>query len=243
MIQKINHNNGRLFLVGDIHGMFTLLENLLDKSKFEPSKDILISVGDLVDRGPESYRVLEFLEYKWFYSVLGNHEQMMIDLLNQENQENQKMWELNGGLWENKNIPYSDFSKRFESLPLAIEINYKGKKIGVNHSGIPMYFSDWNEYIKDLSFSDEDSEVYSDTLWSRRTFYKAKMGSSINIDNIDLIVSGHTPNKEIIYDENQLFIDTGAFCSLKNFNCGQIKGKLTMIEIIVENDNLSFITI
>lgn len=52
---------GRDFAVGDIHGHFTRLQVALDAVSFDPAVDRLFSVGDLVDRGPESEQVLEWL--------------------------------------------------------------------------------------------------------------------------------------------------------------------------------------
>ena len=46
---------GRDFAVGDIHGCFTELQRGLEAIGFDPSTDRLFSVGDLVDRGPESH--------------------------------------------------------------------------------------------------------------------------------------------------------------------------------------------
>ena len=43
---------------------------------FDPSVDRLFSVGDLVDRGPESERVLEWLDKAWFHAICGNHDLM-----------------------------------------------------------------------------------------------------------------------------------------------------------------------
>ena len=56
-----NHE-GRDFVVGDLHGMFQTLEALMETVKFDTTIDRLFSVGDLVDRGPESKRVVEFLK-------------------------------------------------------------------------------------------------------------------------------------------------------------------------------------
>ena len=71
--------SGRDFCMGDLHGMFPLLEQSLESLDFDPSRDRLISVGDLIDRGPESPRVAEFLAHPWVYAVRGNHEQMLLD--------------------------------------------------------------------------------------------------------------------------------------------------------------------
>jgi len=45
---------GRDFAVGDIHGCFSHLRRSLEAIGFDASVDRLFSVGDLIDRGPES---------------------------------------------------------------------------------------------------------------------------------------------------------------------------------------------
>jgi serine/threonine protein phosphatase 1 len=49
----------RLVIVGDEHDCFAELLDLLEKVQLQP-EDLLISVGDLVDRGPESLEVIHF---------------------------------------------------------------------------------------------------------------------------------------------------------------------------------------
>ncbi|MFP4129918.1 MAG: metallophosphoesterase [Halorhodospira sp.] len=65
---------GRDFVVGDLHGCLGALEALLERVAFEPRRDRLFSVGDLVDRGPDSEGCLALLEAPWFFPVLGNHD-------------------------------------------------------------------------------------------------------------------------------------------------------------------------
>ncbi|CCQ09456.1 Bis(5'-nucleosyl)-tetraphosphatase, symmetrical [Pseudoalteromonas luteoviolacea B = ATCC 29581] len=64
------------YAVGDLQGCFTPLQNLLDLVNFNPSRDHLYCVGDVVARGPDSLACLQFLE-KHRASVtvtLGNHD-------------------------------------------------------------------------------------------------------------------------------------------------------------------------
>jgi len=63
-------------VVGDIQGCFEPFQRLLQEVKFNPDKDRLWSVGDLVNRGPQNLETL-----RWFYDhrdnitlVLGNHD-------------------------------------------------------------------------------------------------------------------------------------------------------------------------
>ena len=64
----------RTIVVGDIHGCYDELQDLLDKVQFG-SEDRLISVGDLITKGPKSREVLElFMAEKQFSAVIGNHD-------------------------------------------------------------------------------------------------------------------------------------------------------------------------
>ena len=65
-----------IYAVGDIQGCYEPLSILLDKVNFDQSKDCLLCVGDLVNRGPHNLKVLRLLKSldKQCVSVLGNHD-------------------------------------------------------------------------------------------------------------------------------------------------------------------------
>ncbi|MFP6557070.1 metallophosphoesterase [Paraburkholderia sp. B3] len=73
--------SGRDFAVGDVHGCFSLLDAELAARGFDPSRDRLFSVGDLIDRGEESPSVLEAMRRHQIKAVRGNHEQGILDWL------------------------------------------------------------------------------------------------------------------------------------------------------------------
>jgi len=64
------------YAVGDIQGCFEALTKLLAKIQFDPDQDCLISVGDLVNRGPQSLETLRYCKNlgSSFATVLGNHD-------------------------------------------------------------------------------------------------------------------------------------------------------------------------
>ena len=64
----------RTIVVGDIHGCYDELMKLMDKVELQKS-DRVISVGDLIAKGPKSREVLDlFINDPRFSSVIGNHD-------------------------------------------------------------------------------------------------------------------------------------------------------------------------
>jgi len=74
------------FAVGDVHGCWDTLRRLLDRLPFEPVRDRLWLVGDLVNRGPRSLEVLRWAREtaaamgERFAVVLGNHDLRLLAL-------------------------------------------------------------------------------------------------------------------------------------------------------------------
>ncbi len=106
--------SGRDFVVGDLHGYLEPLCALLDRVAFDGERDRLFSVGDLVDRGPDSEDCLGLLAEPWFFPVLGNHDVFLtaaVDGLQEPAYEPagvgamggegalRRLWALNGGDW------------------------------------------------------------------------------------------------------------------------------------------------
>lgn len=68
----------RYFIIGDIHGCYDELRDLLDKAALN-SDDQIISIGDLVDRGSDSASVIEFFrDTPNVSAIMGNHERKHI---------------------------------------------------------------------------------------------------------------------------------------------------------------------
>ena len=71
--QKIDGSQWRhIWLVGDIHAHFLAqLRKKLWYCRFDPWQDLLITVGDVINRGPESLRCLQLLDQCWGQSGKG----------------------------------------------------------------------------------------------------------------------------------------------------------------------------
>lgn len=224
LFKFFNRNlHGRDFVVGDLHGHFSALELMLVHIDFDPQCDRVFAVGDLIDRGPESWRVVEFLNYPWFFSVLGNHEQMLLE--SAANPTVTKNWlGFNGGAWW-KDVPEA-YHTRIRSvigrLPLAIEVNTFSGRIGIVHADIP-YGLTWQNFVRGL----EDKEIREHALWSRQRFRQVQMmGRTQPIAGIELVIFGHTPIQKPLQASNICYIDTGA-----TYTTEKTLGSLTLMEI------------
>src|SRR5208283_3799715 len=65
--------NGRLIAIGDIHGCHLEFAEMLERLALERD-DRLVLLGDLVNRGPDSCKVIDLAQKHKATSLLGNHE-------------------------------------------------------------------------------------------------------------------------------------------------------------------------
>lgn len=73
------NQDSRYLVVGDVHGRFESLGELLKEAEYDTRQDILLSVGDLIDRGPRSAETVTFFAAPGRQAIRGNHEQMVLD--------------------------------------------------------------------------------------------------------------------------------------------------------------------
>jgi serine/threonine protein phosphatase 1 len=123
------NTRGRDFVVGDLHGHRTLLERELARCGFNAATDRVFSVGDLIDRGPDSLATLELLAEPWFHAVLGNHELMLLNYLGlyKSRQYSRKAFAEGGGLWIKAALARQPSAvlaaaRRVSQLPLALHV-------------------------------------------------------------------------------------------------------------------------
>lgn len=239
---------GRDFVVGDVHGQMAMLERLLRAVGFDARFDRLFCLGDLIDRGPDSERLLRtFHDRDGLYCIRGNHEELL--LASRHNPVYRRVWERNGGDWADA-LPddrLRELAAIVEQMPLVIELDLgDGRRIGLVHAEVPPGM-DWDTVRKvqpgpPEQVDDQDSNLESSLLWGRRRI-NALMLMAQNpdaqdldederaravravapVEGIDLVLVGHTiiPARRPARSGNVMFLDTGSF---------KVDGRLTLAE-------------
>lgn len=198
---------GKDYFVGDIHGQYSHLLEQLDAVAFDRCHDRLIATGDLIDRGEENTEVLDLLQQPWFFSVLGNHEIMMLEWLLNDAPHYYRMQVLNGGDWlsgydDDTLHRYADLLVR--QCPLTFTLDTSLGQIGICHTD-PLY-NDWH-VMQTLSTDAFNAELPS--LWSRQRYHHVRMDKPVGpVANVDYVVSGHVACEQPVWAGNQVFIDT-----------------------------------
>jgi serine/threonine protein phosphatase 1 len=178
------NRRGRDFGIGDLHGCWKMLARLMEAVDFNPARDRLFSVGDLVHRGPESVRCLKLAEMDWFYAVMGNHEAMQLGAylghLHSSGRFVSSMCEYDGP--NDPIIPgnadQAHMVAILERLPLAIEVPLRnGGRVGIVHAGLPPQWT-WDD-VRALTEKDEfpyeryQAGVQTALLWDREPIIAA----------------------------------------------------------------------
>ena len=187
------------FAIGDVHGCADELEELL---AMLPLKDdsTVITLGDYIDRGPFSRRVIDILiDWKSRHNMVclsGNHEEMLREFLDGSNPQRVARFILNGGSstladfaddhgeWV---IPSSHI-KFLDELQLWFETDTHF----FVHAGVP------DMALKDLDPVRDRDEL----LWIRRAFI------SSNRKWEKRIVHGHTPVNAVEVSASRINVDT-----------------------------------
>jgi serine/threonine protein phosphatase 1 len=209
----------RAYVVGDIHGRLDLLDALLDKvhqdlDRRPARKTLLVFVGDLIDRGPQSAQVVERLRT---YSrrgvrpifLLGNHEEVLLRILAGD-ESLIDSWVKFGGLQclESYGVDASVLRSRAGAELLEV----------VQRAVSKDHVTFLESFVDSCRFGDYlfvhagirpgveiDQQRQSDLRWIRDPFL---------LDETDhgfVVVHGHTIRSEVEVRPNRIAIDTGAY--------------------------------
>lgn len=204
LLRLHENTQGRDFFVGDIHGQYDSLMAKLGSVKFDKDRDRLISVGDLIDRGPKSRMCLELLYEPWFHSVFGNHEDFFASAFLERDDDAVVGLIRNGGEWtleEDDGEMLVLAADVVATMPLAIELPFKGHRIGVIHAACTS--GTWGLF-------DLDADI-----WNRRINRSIGDGSEplppeAAVAGIDVVVVGHNVVDQPCMRGNTLNLDCGA---------------------------------
>jgi serine/threonine protein phosphatase 1 len=186
----------RTLAIGDIHGCLNALEALAEFVDFSP-EDTIITLGDYIDRGPDSKGVIDFLlKLRKTHSLItlkGNHESMMQDaILHYEDLMN---WLLNGGM-ETLNsfgaLEFEHIASRYWEFFDSCENYHETKEHIFVHAGL----------LPELPLNEQAEETM---LWLR--FNETEPHSSGK-----RFICGHTPQhpRKPAVRDHAICIDTGA---------------------------------
>ena len=114
---KMKALKNKVFIVGDVHGCFNSLTQLLKKADCDPDKHRLILLGDLINKGPHSFKVLNWVRRNKIESLMGNHEWKFIKCVEQKSPLPKPLKELKGQMGKE----LSQWIKWLKTLPLYIE--------------------------------------------------------------------------------------------------------------------------
>ena len=212
-------------VIGDVHGCYFTLSELVKKIRIKYPSIKIFSVGDLVDRGSFSLEVIEFIRTHNIKFTPGNHDYMYYYFINQPGSEMGQAWQYNG--YEKTLASYGDkYDKIEEHLRLIITapIFIDLKDCFISHAGISKYYeyklpkNYKNNLASVESVLREDLLITQGILWTREEL--------LNIGKLQVV--GHTRREEVMFDmySNVIYIDTSAYTGNK------------LSAVIIENNKL-----
>ena len=206
-------------VIGDIHGCAETFMDLL--SRLPDSIEQIYTVGDLIDRGPDSYKVVQACIDRKIKCVKGNHEDMFINYLTKEDRYDRGIFETNGGeatLRSYKDGVPDNHLEFFLNMPTLIETN----DFILTHAGVAVEIE--NE------FRSTRSDIKDSLMWDRgmktRTLGK-------------LQIHGHTPNEypRVKREGDEIVVvnvDTG--CAFDRRLTAVLLPSLTFIQVLNMKD-------
>lgn len=205
-IKNLTKEGRQVLIIGDIAGRFNELMSLLKIATEKHEVQSIVAVGDLVDRGPDSNKVVDFfMNTSDTYVVKGNHEDMMVDYIDSVNEGVRskyaeefgwEVWLGNGGnetlkSYGHDGVPdvpkgHVDF---LANLPLYIEHETDEGKILITHAPISSRIS-----FDELKTTDT-AEDYS-LCWNRE--------SAMRIEGVNMQFHGHNAVKSHVFFNDDL---------------------------------------
>jgi len=195
-----------LIIYGDIHGCYKSLKSL--RKEINPKKnDIEVCVGDVITKGKDSIKVLDYLIKKDIKSVLGNHEDKLLRYLKHAQSKKKNPVILNEDEQDIASKLTPEHIEYLQNMPSFI----KYKKITILHGGVLNHFDLDNlskremQLVLRLRYLDKNCHFISYEKENDKSVFWA----DIYDGNQGFIVHGHRWSKEVKTSPHAIGIDTG----------------------------------
>jgi len=135
--KTLSVKNKRLIIIGDVHGCFDELLDLLKKVNYDSKNDLPILVGDLTMKGPKSLEVIQYCTKNNINAVRGNVDENSLanyEKLSQGNSENWENYEWMKQLTKKEleymyELPYTIYLKEINSIVVHAGLDPKKELI------------------------------------------------------------------------------------------------------------------
>lgn len=205
------NEHGRDFVVGDIHGAYDMVIEAMRMVSFDREKDRLFAVGDLIDRGPDSWRCARFLRQPYVYSVRGNHDHNLVSLYAGGEGPSEAVLEFLaarfGMQWwlEISHDLRCEILQALNQLPVAIEIATRRGTVGIVHGNVPAGMG-WSAFLTHLQ---RGTPTVVDEALEGRT--RIAGGDTSGVLGVGRLFVGHTPRRGGPKRYGNVYaVDTGA---------------------------------
>jgi serine/threonine protein phosphatase 1 len=227
---------GKDYVIGDVHGAFTTVLAAMKEANFNTDCDRLLSVGDLIDRGVDSWRMVKFLGLHYVLAVIGNHEDMLFELYKNGVPDEAivaYMARHNGfGWW--LSMPdemRADILRAICTMPTVIELETPRGLVGLVHGDVPAGM-DWQTFVREVEA--ENPDVLQVALWGRDRIHS---NNQDGVQGVGRVFVGHTPQWNGVQRFGNVYaIDTGAIFGETGY---KEEGRLTFAEAICRTQVLT----
>ena len=222
------------WVVGDIHGCYDDFMKLLNNKEIK-TEDTIILIGDIVDRGPDSYKMIKWAmnnitENGKYQMILGNHEDELIwgyqitldwnknkefiDIAHYQCNYDFSLYMYEAGYESVYDVkPIIDW---FNNLPIYKRLTVNNQEYLIAHA--------WFLNTYDINLNNR--HVKDKIVWERDITYSGQLTKDYTPINNEILIHGHTPtisiidcqNKElneVLFREHSINIDCG--CVFKEY--------------------------
>jgi Calcineurin-like phosphoesterase len=201
-------------VIGDVHGCFYTLKDLVSNIKVKYPNIEIYCVGDLVDRGNFSYQVIEFIKAEKIKFTTGNHDLMFYHFVHHPGSEMGRIWIYNGS-----EPTVNSYKDKVEEMHKHLELIIKAPLFFdladcfISHAGISTYYKS-RLPRKVLSNVEQVNKIMNENIMNDHGILWTR-DSLMNLGKLQVV--GHTRQREVYHNKknNAVYIDTSVYTGNK----------------------------